>query len=245
MAISAVYPAPGYAAVSIGNPAGDRYAEQEGPWEPVSVAAAPVIELRYQRVGSTPTMMTWLHYETESGQVRTISTYHSQTDADLASVVLICDDFAGKQGPIFSPAFLRKELFPRVRRLTSAWQSHGVKVIYHSDGNYKTVIPDLVDCGVDGFYCLEPALGMGIVELKQTWPEHVWAGGVDGVDLMQRGRPEQVTQQVRRHIQETNALQSGGMFVGTTSEINPPVSPENFRAMVEAVGEVLNPDFVL
>jgi len=82
MAISTVYPAPGYAAVSIGNPAGDRYAEQVGSWQPVSVAAAPVIELRYQRVGSTPTMMTWLHYETESGQVRTISTYHSQTEAD-------------------------------------------------------------------------------------------------------------------------------------------------------------------
>jgi uroporphyrinogen-III decarboxylase len=27
------------------------------------------------------------------------------------------------------------------------------------------------------------------------------------------------------------------MFVASSSEINPPIPPENFRAMVEAVGE--------
>jgi hypothetical protein len=34
------------------------------------------------------------------------------------------------------------------------------------------------------------------------------------------------------------------MFVATSAEINPPVKPENFRAMVEAVGECRNPRFV-
>ncbi len=168
---------------------------------------------------------------------------HAIADPSLSPVILIPDDFATKQGPIFSPTFLRQEFFPRLRRLTAAWQSHDIKVLYHSDGNWKKVIPDLVACGVDGFYCLEPAIGMDIVELKNAWPNHVWAGGVDGVDLMERGTPQQVAQQVRRDIQETNALQTGGMFVGTSSEINPPIKPENYRAMVEAVGEVLNPDF--
>ena len=36
----------------------------------------------------------------------------------------------------------------------------------------------------------------------------------------------------------------GGMFVATSAEINPPVKPENFRAMVEAVWEFRNPHFV-
>jgi len=100
-----------------------------------------------------------------------------------------------------------------------------------------------MQCGVDGFYCLEPACGMDILELKRTYPEMVWAGGLDGVDLMERGGPADVRAEVHRHIRESNVLQEGGMFVATSAEINPPVKPENFRAMIEAVGELTNPDF--
>ena len=159
---------------------------------------------------------------------------------EFSPVVLIAEDFATKQGPIFPPEFLNEFHYPNIKRLAAIWHEYGVKVLYHSDGNWKSVIPDLVACGVDGFYCLEPNCGMDIVELKKTWPQMVWAGGVDGVDLMERGTPAQVKAEVCRHITETNVLNAGGMFVASSSEINPPIPPENFRAMVEAVGEMTN-----
>lgn len=167
---------------------------------------------------------------------------HAVADPELSPVILIADDFATKQGPIFPPDFLERYLFQYVRQAAAAWHEHGVKVLYHSDGNYRKALPALMDCGVDGFYCLEPGVGMDIVEFKQTWPWMVWSGGVDGVDLLERGTPEQVRAEVRRHIIETDALHTGGMFVASSSEINPPIPPENFRAMVEAVGELTNPD---
>ena len=80
--------------------------------------------------------------------------------------------------------------------------------------------------------------------MKNAYPHVTWAGGVDGVDLMERGTPEQVRASVHQQIRATDALQTGGMFVASSSEINPPVKPENFRAMIEAVGEFRNPDFV-
>jgi len=43
-------------------------------------------------------------------------------------------------------------------------------------------------------------------------------------------------------IRQTRALQTGGMFVASSSEINPPIPPENFRAMVETVWEEVNND---
>ena len=156
------------------------------------------------------------------------------TDVSLSPVVLLAEDFATKQGPIFSLEFLREYHFPHVGRLVAAWKNNGMKVLYHSDGNYKKCIPDLMACGVDGFYCLEPNCGMDIVELKNTWPQMVWAGGVDGVDLLERGTPEQVKAEVARHIRETGALENGGMLIASSSEINPTVKPENFKAMVEA-----------
>ena len=164
-------------------------------------------------------------------------------DPTLSPATLIADDFGTKQGPIFSPEFLSKHLFPYVKKLTEALHSMGVKVIYHSDGNYKRVIPDLIQCGVDGFFCLEPNCGMEVVELKRTWPEMVWMGGVDGVDLMERGSPEDVRKEVKRHITETGVLHTGGMFIGTSSDMSPMIKPENFKAMVDAVGEFHNPNF--
>ncbi|MBN1864779.1 MAG: hypothetical protein JW808_07755 [Victivallales bacterium] len=163
---------------------------------------------------------------------------HAVADPALSPVILIPEDFATKQGPIFPPEFLHEYHYPYISRLAAAWHGHGVKALYHSDGNWKKVIPDLIACGVDGFYCLEPNCGMDIVELKNTWPEMVWAGGVDGVDLLERGTPEQVRAEVRRQIRETRALETGGMFVASSSEINPPIPPENFRAMVEAAKEL-------
>jgi len=162
---------------------------------------------------------------------------------DYSPVVLVAEDFATKQGPIFPPSFLNEFHYPNVKKLADAWHEHGLKAIYHSDGNWKKVIPELIACNVDGFYCLEPNCGMNIVELKNRWPKMVWAGGVDGVDLMERGTPEQVKAEVRRHIRETNALRAGGMLVASSSEINPPIKPENFRAMVEAVGEMTNAEY--
>ena len=103
------------------------------------------------------------------------------------------------------------------------------------------MIPDLIACRVDGFYCLEPTAGW--TSSNETLAADGLGRRRGGVDLMERGTPEQVRAEVRRHIRETGALETGGMFVASSSEINPPIPPENFRAMVAAVGELFNPDF--
>jgi hypothetical protein len=164
-------------------------------------------------------------------------------DASLSPLILIPEDIATKQGPIFPPDFLVAYHFPYVRKLAEAWRQRGYKVIYHSDGNYQAVIPQLMAAGVNGFYCLEPACGMDIVALKRRWPQLVWAGGLDGVELMEKGSPERVAEEVKRQIRETDALRASGIFVATSSEINPTIPAQNFLAMVAAVGECRNPEF--
>jgi len=77
---------------------------------------------------------------------------------------------------IFSPTFCRRYHHEPVRRLAEAWHEHGIKALFHSDGNYKAALPGLLATGVDGFYCLEPNAGMDIVELKNTYPQVTWSG---------------------------------------------------------------------
>jgi hypothetical protein len=161
-------------------------------------------------------------------------------DPTLSPLILIPEDIATKHGPIFPPAFLEQYHFPYVQKLAEAWRHRGYTVIYHSDGNYQNVIPQLMAAGADGFYCLEPACGMDVIALKKRWPAMIWAGGLDGVDLMEKAGPERVAREVRRQIRETDALASGGLFMATSSEINPTIPAENFLAMVAAVGECTN-----
>ena len=179
----------------------------------------------------------------EAALANELARVHAVADPALSPVVLIPEDFATKHGPIFRPDFLERFHFPFVTRLASAWHSHGLSVLYHSDGNYGSVIPQLTACGVDGFYCLEPACGMDIVKLRARWPGMVWSGGLDGVDLMEHGSPEQVKEEVHRQITETSVLSEGGVFIATSSEINPTIPPRNFQAMVDAVGAHRNPEF--
>lgn len=163
-------------------------------------------------------------------------------DPALSPLILIPEDIATKHGPIFPPAFLETHHFPYVQKLAEAWHRRGYTVIYHSDGNYEPIIPQLMAAGADGFYCLEPACGMDIIALNRRWPRMLWAGGLDGVQLMEKGSPEKVAEEVKRQIRETDALHAGGVFTATSSEINPTIPAENFLAMVAAVGECLNPE---
>lgn len=168
---------------------------------------------------------------------------HAVADKNLSPVILIPEDFSHKRGPIFSPDVLEMFHYPYLKKLTEAWHEHDIKVLYHSDGNYKSALPQLMNCGVDGFYCLEMNAGMDVVELKRTYPGYIWAGGVDGVELMERGTPGEVTAEVCRHIAESDVLNTGGMFIASSSEINPPILPDNFCAMIEACGKIRNPEF--
>ena len=72
---------------------------------------------------------------------------HAVADKKLSPLILIPEDFSTRQGPIFSPDFLKRHHYPYVKKLTDAWHSFDITVIYHSDGNYKKVIPDLIECG--------------------------------------------------------------------------------------------------
>ena len=191
--------------------------------------AGKIIPLSYLYQDEPEVLSRYLKINTDYN----IKKVHAVADKNLSPVILIPDDLASKTAPIFSPEFLRKEYFPHLTRLVEAWHEHDLKVIYHSDGNWKILIPDFLKCGVDGFYCLEPAVGMDIIELKKKYPQVVWAGGLDGVDLMERGNPAEVSKEVKRQILETDVLNTGGLFLGTSSEVQPLIKPENFKAMID------------
>ncbi len=83
----------------------------------------------------------------------------AQTDG--VELVIIHDDIAATRGPILSPAWLRRHVFPWYGRIFDAVHAHGRKVLYLTDGNYLEALDDLLALGPDGLYIestsLDPA----------------------------------------------------------------------------------------
>ena len=174
---------------------------------------------------------------------RQLQTIDALADRELAPVVLIANEIASSAAPLLGPDALDRFLFPDIQRIADAWRRHGVKVLAEVQGNSRDLIPRFIQSGADGFYAVEAIGGMDIVELKNRYPRSIWACGVDGAGLMTFGTGEQVEAEVLRQIEGTDALRTGGLFIGSSSEINPPIPPGNFKAMVDAARSVRNPDF--
>ena len=119
--------------------------------------------------------------------------------ADLSPIVCVYCDIAGKDGLLFSPEFLRKEHFPRTKKLVDTWHEHSIKVFYHSDGDLKSILGDLVNCGIDGIHPLEKN-NTPLEYVREHYPNLFMFGGIDQAGLLINGTPEEVEIEVKKAI---------------------------------------------
>lgn len=89
-------------------------------------------------------------------------------DHRLGPAYQVSCDIGDKNGTIFSPTFLRRELIPRLKKEIEPVKQAGIKVIFHSDGNIMSILDDLVDAGIDGLNPIEPSAGMNLAFLKKN-----------------------------------------------------------------------------
>lgn len=79
--------------------------------------------------------------------------------------VFILDDLAGKNGPFISPGDLRKFILPELEELIRMVKQMGKPIFFHSDGNIKPILADLIDLGVDVIHGFD---GMDLAGLKEV-----------------------------------------------------------------------------
>ena len=156
-------------------------------------------------------------------------------DPDLSPVTLVYSDIAGTEQLFYSPKFLRKEFFPRLTKLVEAWHEHGIKVIYHSDGNLWAVLEDFRQAGIDGLNPLEPLSKMHAGDVRKAYPEWILMGGIDASQLLPFGTEAEVRQTVRKTIDEAGA--AGRLWLGSSTEVHPAAKLENVLAMWDEIEE--------
>ena len=158
---------------------------------------------------------------------------------DVVDVIMIGDDLAGQQGPLFRPALYRQIVKPRHKRLVQYIRSRTkAKIWYHTCGNCTEYIPDLIDNGVD---ILNPvqisAANMDPRRLKDEFGRRMcfWGGAIDAQRVLPTASSDQVRQHVRRNIE---ILKKGGGYVfNNVHNIQAGVPAENIVAMYDAAYE--------
>ncbi len=157
---------------------------------------------------------------------------------DVVDIVGEGDDYGTQQSQLIDPEQFRtcyKPHFARVLQFIKK-KAPDVKLMFHSCGNVRPIIPDLIELGIN---ILNPvhvtANGMEPVQLKKDFGKDIvfWGGGIDTQDVLPNGNPQQIKDHVKQNI---DALAPGGGFIfSTVHNIQAEVPPENIVAMLEAL----------
>ncbi len=164
-----------------------------------------------------------------------------ETVGKNVDVCLHSEDLGTQRSPIMSPEMYRKFLKPRHTELFTHIKKvaqNDVRVLMHSCGSVRALIPDLIEAGIDAINPIQvSAAGMNTHELKKEFGRDLcfWGGGVDTQEILPHGSISQVRDEVKRRIDD---LAPGGGFVfAAVHNIQPDVPPENIHAMWETFQE--------
>lgn len=194
-----------------------NYAINCGGW-------APVISRVFELFGME-TALTYFHDRPDLIHAtieKSIDYYYELYDTALAKadggimIVGFGDDFATQRDLLISPEMWRTFCKKPLARLFGLGQKHGVQVFFHSCGAVRSIIPDLIEIGLDILFPIQPnAWGMDFRELKKEFGKDlVFWGGIDVQKLLPFGSPDDVRRVVRERI---DVLGAGGGYILSSS----------------------------
>ncbi|HZP02328.1 MAG TPA: uroporphyrinogen decarboxylase family protein [Terriglobia bacterium] len=160
----------------------------------------------------------------------------SRAVGDRVHVLQITDDFGTQESLLLSVQMFRELIMPYYKRgLDWVHQNTKMKVLLHSDGALFSLIPSLIEMGVD---ILNPvqinAKGMDPRRLKHEYGDKIafWGGAVDCQQVLPFEKPDEIARQVEENVK---AFAPGGGYVcAAIHNIQAGVPPENIVALFDS-----------
>lgn len=159
---------------------------------------------------------------------------------DKIQILQLTDDFGTQESLLLSLKMFRERILPHYKRgLDWVHQNTKMKVMLHTDGAIFTLIPSLIEMGVD---ILNPvqvnAKGMEPNGLKKAYGGKVafWGGAADCQQTLPLGTPEDVVREVETNVK---ALAPGGGYVcAAVHNIQTGVPPDNIIALFDTARSI-------
>jgi len=168
-----------------------------------------------------PELMHRINHDLSEFNVRAIQAIGEVLKPEMVG---FAEDMSYNHGPMLSHAFFDEFLRPYYRRTVPAIKGLGVKVLVDTDGDVTSMIPWLLDAGIDGVYPLERQAGVDLVKLRATHPRLIMMGGFDKMVMSQGEAP------MRAEFERLlPVMRSGGYIPSVDHQTPPEVSLGNFK----------------
>lgn len=149
-------------------------------------------------------------------------------------LLLTGDDFGAQNGPLVSPGMWVAFLGEGFRQYVALAKAAGVRVMHHTCGGVRPLVPLFIERGLDVLQSLQPeAAGMEPASLKKEFGQRLaFHGGISVQRTLPWGTPEEVKREVRQRVA---ALAGGGGYILCTSHnIQADAPLANVQALLEA-----------
>lgn len=154
--------------------------------------------------------------------------YHEE---GLPDGLWVWDDLGFKHRPFMSPTMYREILLPAHKRLFDFAHSKGLPVVLHCDGLIMSLIPSLIEAGIDCLQPLEIKAGMDLVKVKKAFGDRIaLIGGMDVRELISNDRDR-----VRRELESKlpQAMEGSGYVLQVDHSVPHQISYETYKYFVE------------
>lgn len=146
---------------------------------------------------------------------------------------VIChDDIVISRGPVCSPQWMHKHMFPRCEEFWDILRSAGNEVIFLTDGRADAFVDDVMACGARGIYS-EPYTDFK--SIARRYSDCFIAGEGDNRILM-RNNPEEIRSMVESMV-ETGGM-SGGYVMSVGNSITWNTPPEAAKLCLDLSSEL-------
>ena len=151
----------------------------------------------------------------------------------LLDIAFFGNDFGTQRCLFMSPAHWERFFRAPLKRFYDVSHEYGCKVMQHSCGAVRSIIPSLIADGVD---MLDPvqvrAAGMSLAELVRDFGDKLtFHGGVDTQHTLPFGTPEDVRAEVRSYLDLTK--DHGGYVLTGSQDFIADIPDENIVALYE------------
>lgn len=151
-----------------------------------------------------------------------------RTFARLPVNFVIChDDIVNSRGPVCSPAWMKKYIFPRYEEFWSIVKNTGKRVVFMSDGCIDAFVEDIFACGASGIVT-EP-----YTDFKKIARRHencVLAGEGDN-RILSHGTPDDIKRMVFSMVE--TAQMTGGYFMCIGNHVPWDIPPESIKLYLD------------
>ena len=145
--------------------------------------------------------------------------------------VFLHDDLASAAGPVFPPSWYDDYIFPHYPEIFASAKANGKKIMFVADGNMTAFLPRLIELGVDGFMCENPATPLdGVIEYFGAAGKF-FIGGIETA-LLSFGTPAEIKNMVYRLIDRAGACP--GFAMSSCGGLHGNIPIENLIAYFDA-----------